>query len=530
MHWGSCPQSLAFLSNLAAQLKLANALSNILSCILSTEHTRHICLMHTTCKTLGDAVLSDFWKHYCKQFSNHPVAKDIQESIVDPRRLVPLNLHGDGGRTFKKSELMVLQYQSCIGRGTRLSTKSRKRKLGQHEAAQVNLKGHSLSTRYLLSVMTKKHYMEDVSPLLELLGLVSDWFAPLYRHGLVLESGLWRFIPLGMKGDLVFQAKAAGLTRMFSRVRKKAPNKKSKPLKGCCCWCLAGTPSINFESFDENPVWLSTMWPNNPMPWTTTPTMLRAIPHSPDQASFLKADAFHILNMGVFKEFAGSALALLLPSCGGTSNEECMASMNARLREFRKEKKVQIHVQKLTLELIGASTPGTYTCGGWNKGQDSIVFMEFAEWLTCKLPVDVAEKPWKYIYEGCRNIHLCMHTLYSEGAFMPCSSALEASSQGHRFLLCYSKLVEYSIEQGKLHFNLTPKCHYLHHILVDLAQAARKEGVEQIFNPICNSTSQCEDFIGNISRLSRRVSPKLPHARVLRRYQAALADRMGLLG
>ena len=459
----------------------------------------------------------------------HPVAEAIREAHVDPSRLIPLNVHGDGGRTYKKSELMVLQWQSCIGRGTNQADPSKKRKLGQHIAAEVNLKGHSLATRYLLSVMTKKHYMEDVTPLLQLLGYVSDWFAELYRDGVQLGGVTWRFLPLGVKGDLVFQAKAAGLLRTFSRVRKRPPNPKSKPLDGCCCWCLAGTPNIPFESLGQNPKWLETTWPNNPMPWTTTPTILRSIPHSPDQPSFFKADLFHMLQMGVYKEFAASSLCLLLPFCGGNSNEECMTAMNSRLLEFRREKKITLHLHKLTLNLIGASTPSVFACGGWSKGHDSVVLMQFVEWLTEKLPVSSTEKPWKYMSQGCKSIQACMRGLYSEGVFMPRGSALEASEARNLFLLCYRKLAEYAIEQRLLLYNLTPKSHYLHHVLVDMANAAKKEDVSYVFNPLCNCTSQCEDFIGNISRLSRRVSPKLPHSRVLRRYQAALADRMGLL-
>ena len=122
-----------------------------------------------------------------------------------------------------------------------------------------------------------------------------------------------------------------------------------------------------------------------------------------------------------------------------------------------------------------------------------------------------------------------MRILYSEGAFMPKSSAMETSESGYRFLLCYSALVRWSMEQKKLLFNLVPKLHYLHHIMADLRSAAENPSVTLVYNPVGNCTSQCEDFIGHIARLSRRVSPRAPHSRVLRRYTAALADKLGLL-
>ena len=128
---------------------------------------------------------------------------------------------------------------------------------------------------------------------------------------------------------------------------------------------------------------------------------------------------------------------------------------------------------------------------------------------------------------------MCMETamriLYSEGAFMPKSSAMEAAEAGYRFLHCYSSLVLYSMEHKRLLFNLVPKLHYLHHIVEDLRSSAAHPDVSLCFNPVGNCTSQCEDFIGHIARLSRRVSPKVPHSRVLRRYTAAVADKLGLL-
>ena len=76
---------------------------------------------------------------------------------------------------------------------------------------------------------------------------------------------------------------------------------------------------------------------------------------------------------------------------------------------------------------------------------------------------------------------------------------------------------------------LVPKLHSLHQILEDLRPAAGNRRVALVYNPVGNCTSQCEDFIGHIARLSRRVSPKVPHSRVLRRYMAAVAEKLGLL-
>ena len=431
----------------------------------------------------------------------------------------------------------MIQFQSCLGRGTNLSGKVlRKRKLhGDIPAPEINLKGHSLSNRFLISVMAKKYYdekkMKGPSPLLELLGHISDWFGSLYRDGFQHEGQTWRLLPVGLKGDLVFQAKAASLLRSFSRVRKFAPGRNAKALHGICCWCLAGSEAVRFEDFTSNPAWLATTGHNNPAPWTCTPSVMRSIPCGPDEPSFLKPDLFHLLNIGVQKDLCGSSLVLMLAEFQGSNNDERMASLNVSLKAFLKDNKLYLHCHRLSMDLIGAGNNKTYATGGWNKGQDSVILAKFIPWAIREaLPVDANERPWKYIVQACEALGDFMRTLYAEAVFMDKTAANHAAGRGFHFLLCYSKLVEWSMEQNRLLYNLTPKLHYYHHVVMELFTMSQNAALERVFNPLCNSTAQCEDFIGHISRLSRRVSAKQPHTRTLRRYQAALSDRLGLLG
>ena len=106
------------------------------------------------------------------------------------------------------------------------------------------------------------------------------------------------------------------------------------------------------------------------------------------------------------------------------------------------------------------------------------------------LALSTVQKPWKYLAEACTCMENAMRILYSEGAFMPKSSAMETSESGYRFLLCYSALVRWSMEQKKLLFNLVPKLHYLHHIMADLRSAAENPSVTLVYNPVGNCTSQ----------------------------------------
>ena len=197
---------------------------------------------------LGGPVLAGFWDKFVVEFPDHPIGACF-EAGLNKASVVPINLHGDGGRCYRKAEIMILQWQSAIGQGTRFS--NAKRKLETRDDAQINLAGHSLSTRFLMSTMCKKYYDQDPAPLLELLGHVSDWFGSLFDEGIWVGGTCYKFLPVGLKGDLVFQSKAGGLLRAFTHVRKRRPTAKSKPLAGICWLCQAGTPQVDFSKLPE---------------------------------------------------------------------------------------------------------------------------------------------------------------------------------------------------------------------------------------------------------------------------------------
>ena len=204
-----------------------------------------------------------------------------------------------------------------------------------------------------------------------------------------------------------------------------------------------------------------------------------------------------------------------------------MASMNGRLRVYLKQRRQRLHCQKLTLNLIGADSPMTFSCGSWSKAQDSVILMEFVAWLVGDLGLE-QERPFTFIHAGGRCIHDFMRELYSGGAFISCETAVRASCFVYGFLANYSKLVEFSMEHHYLLFNLVPKLHYLHHVALEL-EAKGTSKLDGVLNPVCNCTPMCEDFIGHVARLSRRVNAVQVHSRVLRRYLAALAMHTGLL-
>ena len=245
------------------------------------------------------------------------------------RHLAPVNLHGDGGRTYSKKELLILQFEPVFGRGTSKQPDST-------STGGANDLGHSMESRFCFAVVRWRVYKDDWSPVTRLLEHWSKFWADLYDTGIDCDGTTFKFLPIGLKGDLPWISKAASLNRTFGNIRKRAPNEKSKGLVGCCWLCHAGQPGLPFEDLRLDPTWSKTEFENNEAPWDECPSILKFIPCEEDALlpQFFRMDLFHILQMGVCKDFAGSSMVLILPLFSEGSFERNLAAMNAKLPTF----------------------------------------------------------------------------------------------------------------------------------------------------------------------------------------------------
>ena len=124
-------------------------------------------------KLIGDApfepatvkpMLSEFWRRYSYQFPDFAALQPRASGDFSLSRAVPLFIHGDEGRGLRKSPVMLVAVQGCIGRGTHPFRSRhpiasiRKRKMG------LNIGGGSFNSRLLFSAMSKKFYKNNVDP------------------------------------------------------------------------------------------------------------------------------------------------------------------------------------------------------------------------------------------------------------------------------------------------------------------------------------------------------------------------------
>ncbi|CAE7891710.1 unnamed protein product [Symbiodinium microadriaticum] len=468
-------------------------------------------------KLVGSSRLAEFWERFRGEEPTHEVFD--HGHFIDYSSLVPLYLHGDGGRTYRRDELMVIQFQPVLGFGSRLSHPN---KIGQKTG--INLQGHSFTTRFLVGVMPKYMHRDSLDVFDALMVETMRSLESLYYEGLQLRDGrVLRFLVVGLKGDLPFLAKAGHLNRTFLNIRKAPEKPSSKPLVGCCWMCGAGTPNIPFEEFTAEPRWLSTCGANNALPWTNTPPWFDHLPAQlyEDRGRFFKLDLLHIFHLGVGRDFAGSSLSVLLEQIyQGDTFPEKLQAMNDGLRAFCASTGKQIHFKLLTRELLGFTGYSKYPTGHWNKASDTPVLVEFVFWTLQQHAAELAQSRMLQVMSSASEaVGIFMRELLRAPLWLSPQQAQRAGDASLHFLQCYAKLVKIFYQKNECKYNLVPKLHNLHHLSHSLLVSAAK-GKEAI-NPLSYCCYQDEDFIGRVSRLSRRISPKLLVRRTVERYLIA---------
>ena len=413
-----------------------------------------------------------------------------------------------------------MQFQGVLGFGSRMSEALDRKTTG------VNLKGHSFTTRFLVGVLQKAIYRDDPSTFQVFLMHVMQNLRSAYYEGISIGGTTLRFVVLGMKGDLPFLAKAGNLKRTFMNIRKAPRTEKSKPLTGCCWMCAAGSDQIPFEEFTESPAWLATSGRANALPWNNMPWFFDDVPHVVhDKAAFFKLDLLHIYHLGIGRDFVGSALTVALTSIYSTSIEEAFTILNGELKQFLNHSRKQVHFKIITRDLLGFTSERVYPSGHWSKAMDTPVLMAFTSWLTQQHLENFNEsRELQIICSACEAMDGFMRILLRGGLWLDSEEAQSCCEHGLHFLACYAKLAGLSYRKGSCRFNLTPKLHCFHHVCL----ALRSQGHNSSFvlNPISQCTFQDEDFVGRVSRLSRRVSPRLQSLRTIQRYLVATRQEL----
>ena len=145
------------------------------------------------------------------------------------------------------------------------------------------------------------------------------------------------------------------------------------------------------------------------------------------------------------------------------------------------------------------------------KASDSIVLLKWLRFhMTVILTRDLTEEAFKlsrWLHDAAEGGLAFSQGFHGHGLYFPSSCCLHLRSSIFQFQRAYFKLAQHCVIKRITLFGVTPKMHALSHFRRDLDIALRS-GRRLVFNPGAFDVSASEDFIGRISRQSRRISFK----------------------
>ena len=462
-------------------------------------------------------VWSSFWRQYRQIEPDHQVFSMLTDDELS--RTAACYFHLDEGRGYKRTAVMIMSFHSCLGFGFRNQVGKKRKRAGEQISFLVNYTGATLTNRFLLSVIPKMYY--DKSPLVinDVFDLIAQDFKACVETGVQGSGGqVYRLCILGVKADWPAQVRCGGLLRSYNRGPKKTETKTANA--GVCHLCEAGLQGIPYEEIGlSQPRWSYTLGAS--LPWRQTPELLQHLPHNPSfPASFFCIDIWHTVHAGVGKSFISSAIVLaldLFPERGidsklerATNNYFAWCRLNG----------VQPYLARITKDTITWKKQSDEPAGAWNKGNVTSLLCRWFEALCAEEAGQIQPGSMLDIAgQACAFLNRFLRVLYKTEVFIEKTKGLAIADDGRQFLRLYRVLAERAFGDGRQLFPLLPKIHSLDHITYQLSVQCRVKGLA--WNPLIMGNQMEEDFIGRPSRISRRVSPRMPATRTIQRYLIA---------
>ena len=461
-----------------------------------------------------------FWSKYREENPSHEVFRRSDRGEIDLSRCAAILVHGDEGRGRKKTAFLVLSFHSILGKGSHVADRA-----GEPDASSrrqyvkllPNFKGHTYTTRYLITSMTKKMYTHNNENVFHLMmdAIVRD-LEYMGSTGVKDPQGqtFW-MIMLHIVGDWPWLAKCGCFGRSFNNIQKRANANRREPPKGVCHMCEAGKDHYPFEQIQtRRPIWLDSM--HRSSPFLTIPPWVR-LPHIPNQVASLWAfDLFHSFHLGIGRCFVGGVLALYstLEVAGGI--DERFTLLSSRYRTWCAQQHVSGLITRITKEVISWPATSSFPTAGWHKGAITTVMMKYIEHRF--LTEDLSQEPLLQLAgEGCVAINKAIAKLFASNVFLTPDESNTVGQLTLKFLRRYSELSSRCMASKRCLFKIMPKHHVIQKMAILLLHSSERGA--PTLNPISLSVQMDEDFIGRPSRVSRRVtSGRLTTQRVLERY------------
>ena len=391
-----------------------------------------------------------------------------------------------------------------------------------------NGKGTTFMTRFLCTAIPSKVFRSHPQCVDAFLVCLQQELTSLFESGL----GGYRLAIVGVKGDFEFHLECANYTRSYQNVGRVHSH-------AFCPECSAGEAGVEGFDMSDPPNWAATAYSLDP--WETLPALSR-IPFAQSKpATLYRRDAFHTLKYGMLKDFVASTI-IWLAQMGYWDYDGDSKNLDSRLERAHAQYKLYCLASGKSSNLRKFSRNNFHRVKAKQfpylpgKGADTIICCLFIEFFTrLRLHHGLRDQAHRNILaamletaQGALNFVGIYH---SHDLFMPRSCAMMQLKCGRRLLKGYSWLAAQALGESKKLYAMKPKVHYFAHFLHDLkGQLDRNDTDILNYCAIFNCESN-EDWIGRVSRLSRRVSAKLAGRRTIEHYLLAcklLFKRTGL--
>lgn len=453
------------------------------------------------------AILKEFWRRYRILKPGHELWQLVDSKNMDLSRTVPLLLHGDEGRGYKKSPFLICAYHSYLGKGTHLANSTRTHR--PYLAMRLNYVGNSWSHRYVTAVLPKM--CKDKLAFEDIMKFITKDCLDVVNNGVSDASGnIYHAAILQCVGDWMFLVKAGNLARSFNHVEKRPRAVGAQPV-GICHYCLAGTLEFPFEDFSVNAAWKSSEFQRGDFPFTSLPTLL-ALPHETNRpGAFFTYDLWHAYHLGMGKSFLGAVLALMSQKMEGSQIDVRFQRLTDLFLTWAQEHKRTTYITSLTKEGIQWPDKGSFPNGNWHKGHVTSTLMDFVTWALGMMDLEGEVLLIKSREAACAIGGALTAVWLSR------SVANSIGKQGLKHMELYQELATIAYHQHLNLFAFMPKQHICSHIFNDLANT----NLEFCLSPLCHAVQIDEDMVGKCSRVSRRVSAMQVVKRVLQRAKLA---------
>ena len=464
--------------------------------------------------------LSEFWDGYRGYHGDHMVFTHHPDYLTN---VIPMLWHGDEGRGVRKGNTTVCSLETPFGLDSwsadcyNTSNCCEPSSNDVWRRLNINLKYHSYLTKYLLFAMPKKLYKNNTA-IQELAYIISQELRSLFFEGVFVDGRLWHVAIVGLKGDMAWFLKIAELDRCFTRL--------SSIPKPCCHECLAGGEGLPFEDISETPAWTRTLYLERP--WTRPPsTGLTLIPFDGQQRAemMLRRDIFHNSKVGVFQDYIGSSILLVAEfgyfSSNGRSRKSILQSLHGHFKLHCTATGKSPNLMGFTKTFFNVPTRKQFP---WAKckGSDAMLLMA---WLvvmarSClnRLLDEEHRSSLEGIIVGAKAGHAWLKKMYEHGLFWSRGCAAAINDLGKTFLRSYNFMAWLCLNKWSFPgYAMKPKLHMLKHTVFEI-DALLKAGVYRIPSVLIACCESNEDFIGRISRLSRRAHQRRAAERVIDFY------------